>query len=199
VLEENLESGAHGAALSKRERPYDEVRGGGGFRNRDYAARPLATGRIRAVVLVCLPQSEWEGLQERRGCNIRELVRLGFDSQFSEVIVLAPRAGPVAGEQAGVSTCGLSIKLDGQMVDGDIDVGVEEALHVQGACEQGGLGKIFVLRKGEERAVEVPAWNKDHGMLAGVRAKRKATPALPQHDPWGVLSRVVILPLQGSP
>jgi len=129
VLKEDLEGGAHGAALSKRERPYDKVRGGGGLRNRDYAARPFAEGQIRVVVLVYLPQSEWEGLQEGWGRNVREPVQLSFNSQFSEVIVLALRTGPVAWEETGVGACGLSIKLDGQVVDGDSDMGVKETLH----------------------------------------------------------------------
>jgi len=41
--------------------------------------------------------------------------------------------------------CGLSIKLDGQGMDGDGNVRVEEALHVKCACKQGCLGKVFVL------------------------------------------------------
>jgi len=60
VLKKKLESGAHGAALSKGERPYDQVGGDRRLRDRDYAARPLATGRIRAVILVCFPQPEGE-------------------------------------------------------------------------------------------------------------------------------------------
>ena len=52
-----------------------------------------------------------------------------------------------------VSTCGLSIKLDGQGVDGDVNVQVKEALHTKRACKQGSLGEILVLRQGHEGAV----------------------------------------------
>jgi len=60
VLEEYLEGGTHGAALSKGKGPYDKVRGERGLRDQDYAACPLATGRIRVVILVSFPQSEGE-------------------------------------------------------------------------------------------------------------------------------------------
>ena len=55
---------------------------------------------------------------------------LCFGTEFCKVEVLTLGAWPVAGEDAGVSACGLSIKLDGKRVDGDRDVRVEEALHV---------------------------------------------------------------------
>jgi len=73
------------------------------------------------------------------------VVLLGVGSQFSKVEVLAARSWPVAWEDTGVSVCGLSIKLDGQRVDSDGDVQVEEALHAKHACEKGGLGQVFVL------------------------------------------------------
>ena len=98
MLKENLESGAHGAALPKREGLYDEFRRGGGLRNRDYAACPFATRRIRAVVLVSLPQSKWEGLQGGLGGSVREPMQLGFNTQFGEIKVLASRTGPIAWE-----------------------------------------------------------------------------------------------------
>jgi len=62
-------------------------------------------------------------------------------------------AWPVAWEESGVGACRLSIKLGRQGMDGDGDVGVEEALHAQGPGKQGGLGEVFVLRQGQERAV----------------------------------------------
>jgi len=74
MLEKDLESSAHGATLSKRERPYDKVRRCRGVRNRDYAARPFTTGRIRTVILVCLPQSEGEGLQGGLWGGVRNVV-----------------------------------------------------------------------------------------------------------------------------
>jgi len=113
VLEEDLEGGAHGAALSKGKRPYDEVRGERRVRDRDYAARPFTTGRIHAVVLVSFPQSEGEGFQEGLWEGVRDVVSLCLSPQFGEIEVFPARAQPVAWENTRVSTCGLSIKLDG--------------------------------------------------------------------------------------
>ena len=135
MLEEYLEGSTHGAALPQREGPYNQVRGERGLRDRDYAARPLATGWIRTVVLVNLPQSEWEGLQKGFGEGVGDVVRLCLGAQLSEVEVFPTRAWPIAWEDSGISACGLSIKLDGQGVDGDGDVGVEEALHPKCPCE----------------------------------------------------------------
>ena len=52
------------------------------------------------------------------------MVHLGLGLQFGKVEIFAARSGPVAWEDTGVGTCGLSIKLDGQGVDGDGGVGV---------------------------------------------------------------------------
>jgi len=57
------------------------------------------------------------------------------------------------------------------MVDGYGDFRMEEALHAQGSCEQGGLGEVFVLCKREEWAVEVPVWNKDDDVSTWMRAQ----------------------------
>jgi len=62
MLEEDLKSSGHGVVLSKRQGPDDKIRREGRFRNRDYAACPFTMGRIRAVILVDLPQPEGEGL-----------------------------------------------------------------------------------------------------------------------------------------
>ena len=74
MLEEDLEGGAHGAALSKGERPYDQIGRERRLRDRDYAARPFATGRICTVILVCFPQSEREGLQEGSQGRVRDVL-----------------------------------------------------------------------------------------------------------------------------
>jgi len=76
------------------------------------------------------------------------MVRLCFDLQFSKVEVLSTRAWPITGEDLGVGACGLSIKLNGQRVDGDGDIQMEEALHAKGPCKQGSLGEVFVFRQG---------------------------------------------------
>jgi len=124
VLKEYLEGGTHGTALSKGKGPYDEVGGEGGLRNQDYAARPLATRRIRTVVLVDSPQAKRKGFQEGVWEGFGDVVQLGFHPQFGKVEVLAMGAWPVAQEDAGVGVCGLSIKLDSQGVDGNCDVWV---------------------------------------------------------------------------
>ena len=175
VLEKDLEGGAHGVALSKGERPYNEVGGDRRLRDRDYAAHPLAMGRIHMVILVCFPQLEGEGLQEGLRGFIRDVVCLGFDSQFCEVVVLAMGAGPVTREETGVSACGLSIKLDGKMVDRDCDVRVKEALHTKRPCEQGSLGEVLVFCQGQEGAEKVPIGNKDDSVTARVRTEGKDT------------------------
>ena len=72
-------------------------------------------------------------------------MHLGFGLEFGKIEVFAPRSWPVAWEDAGVGTCGLSIKLDSQGMDGEGDVGVQETLHVEHACEQGRLGEVFVF------------------------------------------------------
>jgi len=85
--------------------------------------------------------------------------------------IFAAGAQPVTGEDAGVGACGLSIKLDGQGVDGNGDVWVKEALHPKHACKQGSLGKILVLCQGQEGAVKVPVRNEDGYVLSRVRTK----------------------------
>jgi len=120
------------------------------------------------VILVSFPQSEGEGFQEGLWEGIGDMVGLCFGLQLGEVEVLPMRAWPIAGEEAGVGARGLSIKLDGQGVDGDGNVWVEEALHPKRPCKQGGLGEIFVLRQGQEGAVEVPIWNKDEDVSSWV-------------------------------
>ena len=145
VLEEDLEGSRHGLLLSKGQGAYDEVSRGGGFRNRDYAARPFASGWIRAVLLVFPPEVEGEGLQRGFRKGIGEVGGLCFSAEFCKVEVFPSRTQPVVSEDTGVSACGLSIKLDGEGVDRDGDVGVEEALHVQRAREEGGLGQVLVF------------------------------------------------------
>jgi len=56
-------------------------------------------------------------------------------------------------------------------MDGYGDFRMEEALHAKCPGEQGGLGKVFVLRKREEWAMEVPVWNKDDDVSAWMRAE----------------------------
>jgi len=51
-------------------------------------------------------------------------MKLGFSSQLSKVEILALGSRPVAWEDLGIGMCGLSIKLDGQGVDGDGNVGM---------------------------------------------------------------------------
>jgi len=58
VLEEDLEGSRHGAMLSKGQGAYDEVGRGGRLGNRDYAACPFASGRIRTVILVIPPEAK---------------------------------------------------------------------------------------------------------------------------------------------
>ena len=92
------------------------------------------------VILVVAPEAEGEGLQRGCGKGCWEVGGLCFGAEFRKVEVLASGSRPVGGKDAGVSACGLSIKLDGQMVNGDGYVGVEEALHVKRTREKGGLG-----------------------------------------------------------
>jgi len=103
------------------------------------------------------------------------MVRLRIGSQFSKVEVFPAWARPITWENSGVGACGLSIKLDGQMMDGDSDVWVEEALHTKCPCKQGGLGKIFMLRQGQEGAVQVVIWNEDEDMSSWVGTQREDT------------------------
>jgi len=56
-------------------------------------------------------------------------------------------------------------------VNGDRDVRVEEAVHPDGGRECVGLGKVFMLSKRQEWAVEVAVRHKDDGVLAWVRAQ----------------------------
>jgi len=117
MLEEDLEGSQHGSSLSKGQGAYDEVSRGGGFWNWDYAARPFASGRIRAVLLIFPPEAEGEGLQRGFRKGVGEVGGLCFSAEFCKVKVFPSRARPVASEDTGVSTCGLSIKLDGEWVD----------------------------------------------------------------------------------
>jgi len=103
------------------------------------------------------------------------MVGLCFGSQLGKAEVFPAGAQPVAGEDSGVGACGLSIKLDGQRVDGDGDVWVEEALHTQHPCEQGGLGEIFVLCQRQEGAMKVPVRNENEDVSPGVGSKREDT------------------------
>jgi len=132
-------------------------------------------GRIRTVVLVSFPQAEGEGLQEGFREGVRDMVRLGFGAQLGKVEVLAAQAWPVAWEESGVGACRLSIKLNGQGVDGDGDVQVKEALHTKRPCKQGGLGKIFVLCQGQEGAVKVPIRNENECGSTRVGSKGEDT------------------------
>jgi len=102
-------------------------------------------GRIRTVILVSFPQAEGKGFQEGFREGVRDTMGLGFGLQLSEIEVLSAWAQPIAGEDTGVGACGLSIKLDGQRMDSDGDVRVEEALHAERPCKQGRLGEILVL------------------------------------------------------
>ena len=140
VLEEDLEGSRHGVLLSEGQGAYDEVGQGGRFRNRDYAAHPFASGRIRTVLLFFPPEAEREGLQRECRRQVEGVRGLCFDAEFRKVEVFSLGPWPVAGEDAGVCACGLSIKLDGKGVDGYGDVRVEEALHFQRTHETGGLG-----------------------------------------------------------
>jgi len=47
----------------------------------------------------------------------------------------------------GVHPCRLSIKLDGEGENIDKNVRVEEAMHIQGASEQHGLGEVFLFHQ----------------------------------------------------
>ena len=76
-----------------------------------------------------------------------------FCAEFRKVEVLPSGSRPVACEDTWVGACGLSIKLDGQRVDGDGYVGVEETLHVKRACKKGGLGEVFVFLQGKEGVI----------------------------------------------
>jgi len=58
-------------------------------------------------------------------------------------------------------------------VDGDRDVRVEEALHVKGPGEQGGLREVFVLHQRQERAVEVPVGDKNDDVSPQMRTKQE--------------------------
>ena len=60
-------------------------------------------------------------------------------------------------------------------MDGDGDVGVEEALHIKRACKKGRLGEVLVLREGQEGTVEVPVRNKDDRVPTRVGTKREDT------------------------
>ena len=96
-----------------------------------------------------------------------------LSAEFGKVEVLSLQTWPIACENAGISACGLSIKLNGQGVNGDGDVGVQEALHIKRTCEKGSLGEIFVLCQGHEGAVEVLVWNKDNHVATRVGTKRE--------------------------
>jgi len=63
------------------------------------------------VILVCFPQPEGKGLQEGLKGFVRDVVCLGFDLQFCEVVVFAAGAGPVAREEMGVARVGFLLSL----------------------------------------------------------------------------------------
>jgi len=135
VLKEDLENGGQGALLSKGQSSDDEVGWGRGLGDQDCATCPMTYGWICAVILVCLPETEWEGFQRRRGVVIRDVVELCLSLEFGKVKVLPLGTWPVRGEDTRVCTHRLSIKLNGQGEDIDEGVWVEKTLHPQGARE----------------------------------------------------------------
>jgi len=171
VLEKQLKNSRHGASLSEREGAQDEVRWDRRLRNRDYAARPLAPGQIHTVLLLGLPKTEGEGFQGGGWEVLREVDKLGLGMQFSEVEVFTLWTGPIGCECAWVCPGRLSIKLDGQGVDGYRHVGVEEAMHVKGSTEERGLWQVLLFSEGEKRTEEVAIRQEDDRVLARVRAK----------------------------
>ena len=168
-----MECCRHSALLTEGQGANDKVSGSGGLRNRDYAAHPLAMGRIHTVLLVVLPETKGKSLQQGSGEEVGEARRLCLSAEFSKVEVFSLWTQPVARKNTGVGVCGLSIKLDSQWVDGDGDIGVEETLHAKRAREQGGLGKVFVFGQREEWAVEVPVRDEDDCVVTGVRPERQ--------------------------
>jgi len=60
-------------------------------------------------------------------------------------------------------------------VDGDGDVRVKEAVHIDCHREKHRLGKVLVLRKGQEGFMEVAVGYEDEGVLAWMGAKGKDT------------------------
>jgi len=65
-------------SLSKGEGPKNEIRREGRIRNQDCATCPLTYGWIRTVLLVFLPESEWEGFKQERRLVLGEVDVLGF-------------------------------------------------------------------------------------------------------------------------
>ena len=63
--------------------------------------------------------------------------------------------------------------IDGQRVDGDGNVRMEEALHAKRPRKQGSLGEILMLCQGQERAVKVPIRNENDDVSSQVRSKRE--------------------------
>ena len=78
MLEEHLKDHSHDLTLSQGQGANYKVRWEGRLRNRDYAARPLAMGQIRAVVLVSFLQAEQERLQEGGWEGIRKVMHLSL-------------------------------------------------------------------------------------------------------------------------
>jgi len=116
---------------------------------------------------------EWECLQERQGKGIGKVVHLSLSPQFGEVEVLAMGSQPVAGENAGVGMYRLSIKLNGQRVDGDGDIRMEKTLHVKCARKQCGLREVLMFCEGQERTIEVAVRDEDDGVATWVGPKGK--------------------------
>ena len=96
---------------------------------------------------------------------------LGFGVQLGKIEVLATRTRPIGHKDLGVHPCQLSIKLDGEGEDIDKDVWVEEAMHPQCTCKQRGLGKVLMLRQGEEGLVEVAIRQENSGVFAQMGSK----------------------------
>ena len=58
MLEEDLDGSRHGPSLPMGQGPENQVRGGGGVRDWDYATSPWTDRWIRTVALLLGPQSE---------------------------------------------------------------------------------------------------------------------------------------------
>ena len=105
--------------------------------------------------------------------------------------------GVEGGEDPGVrpsETCGDAEDGEGSRQEGGERGGDGSGRDIEGGGIVGGEGTKESsggeLREADSKCLSVLG----DGVFNG-----GATPALPQHDPQGVLSRVVILPLQGSP
>ena len=106
---------------------------------------------------------------------VRDVVMLCLGSKLRKVEVFPLGTRPVRGKDAGVCARWLSIKLNGQGEDSDKGVGVEEALHAQGASGQCCLWEVLLFHKGKEGAVEVTVGQEDRRVLARVWTKGEDT------------------------